>query len=525
MDTFQTLILFTFFSALFVGVTQKIHMPYPIALVLAGIAISLIPNVKIISFEPNLILTIVLPPILYYASFSISFREFIRNWREIFSLALGLVVMTTLVTGIIFKWLFPEFPWALAFAFGAIVSPPDAVAATTLMKRFNISPRLLAIIEGESLVNDASALVLYRLAISALLSGVFSFTEASLEFFKVASGGVILGIMLGFSLQNISRKFFDPVVGVLFSFTIPYFTFILAGKLDVSGVLAVVVNGLIGSRILAKHHSSLRRVLGFAFWDILIIFMNCFVFILIGLQLRRFLNIMTPKQMVIYTTYAVLITAILILVRLLWVYSKGALSYFNALKNPKTSKHCLQILRDASIIGWSGMRGIVSLTAALALPYNLPNGLPIQGRDEIIFITFVVIVITLLLPSSTLPYLIRALKMDHHVDHHGVHQARKHLVEIAENKIQYMHQKKNITDREFNFLTNYFTMQRYVFEISSSPLKKLSNLEEARLKVLQVQRNELLAMWEKEEIDDHLFRKLEHELDVEESHIARAELK
>lgn len=521
MDTFHTLILFIFFAALFIGITQKIHIPYPIALVLGGITISLLPNIKMIYFEPNLILTVVLPPILYYASFSISFREFVKSWREIFSLALGLVVMTTLIIGLIFKWLFPEFPWALAFAFGAIVSPPDAAAATTLMKRFNISPRLLAIIEGESLVNDASALVLYRLAISALLSGIFSFTEASLEFFKIASGGIILGIILGFSLQNLSRKFFEPVVGVLFSFTIPYITFILAGKLDVSGVLAVVANGLIGSRILAKHHSSLRRVLGFAFWDILIIFMNCFIFILIGLQLKHFLNVMTPKQMVIYATYGVFITSILILVRLLWVYSKEILSYFKTQKNIKMGK---QVLRDATIIGWSGMRGIVSLTAALALPYHLSNGQPIEGRDEIIFITFIVIVITLLLPSSTLPYLIRFFKMDHHVDHHKGHQARKRLVEVAENKIHHMHQKRNITDREFNFLKNYFTLQRYVFEISTSPFKKLSNLEETRLKVLQIQRYELISMWEKEEIDDHLFRQLEHELDVEESHIARAEL-
>lgn len=525
MDSFQTLIVLIFLAAILVGIAQKIHIPYHIVLIVGGTAISFIPGLKTISFDPNLILVVVLPPILYYAAFSISFREFKRNWREIFSLALGLVILTTLVIGIIFKWVFPQLPWALAFAFGAIISPPDSVAATTIMKRFAITPRLLAIIEGESLVNDASALVLYRLAVVALLSGTFSFNEASLEFFKTVSGGILVGFVLGFLMQNLSRRYLDPVVGLLFSFTIPYITYISADYLGVSGVLAVVVNGLIGSRILAKHHSALRRVLGFAFWDIFIILMNCFVFILIGLQLRRFVSVMTPKQMMLYTAYAFFFTLALIVIRLIWVYSRSGIAYLKALAHPKSSSLCPQILREATIVGWSGMRGIVSLTAALALPYTFSNGTSIEGRDLVIFITFVVILLTLLLPSTTLTYLIRWMKMDHHVDHRGAHQARKRLVEIAEEKIGHLHGAEEITEREFNFLASYFNLQRYVFEISTSPLKKMSNLESARLKVFQAQRNELLAMWERQEIDDKLFRQLEHELDVEESHIARAELK
>lgn len=525
MDSVQTLIVLIFLAAILVGIAQKIRVPYPVALILGGTAIGFMPGLKAISIDPNLILVIVLPPILYYASFGISFREFKRNWKEIFSLALGLVVLTTLVIGVIFKWLFPEYPWALAFAFGAIVSPPDSVATTTIMKRFAISPRLLAIVEGESLINDASALVLYKLAVAAILSGAFSLTEASFEFFKIVSGGTIIGLVLGFLLQNLSRRYLDPIVGVLFSFTIPYVTYILADYLGVSGVLAVVVNGLIGSRILAKHQSSLRRVLGFAFWDIFIILMNCFVFILIGLQLRRFVSVLTPKQIMVYSTYAILITLALIVVRLIWVYSKSGIAYVYALTSPKASSLCPKILREATIMGWSGMRGIVSLAAALALPYTYPNGMPIEGRDQVIFITFAVILLTLLLPSSTLAYLIKLMKIDHHEDHHQAHQARKLLVEVAEEKIKHLHEAKNLTDKEFNFLAGYFSLQRYAFEISTSTLKKMSNLEVARLKVFQAQRNALLKMWERQEVDDKLFRQLEHELDIEESHSARAELK
>lgn len=525
MDSFATLIILIFLAILVVGIAQKIHLSYPIALIVGGAVISFISDLTVIMFDPNLILVIVLPPILYSAAFGISFREFKKNWKDIFSLALGLVILTSIVIGVIFKWLFPQFPWALAFAFGAIVSPPDAVAAVSIMKRFAISPKLLAIIEGESLVNDASALVLYKLAIATLLSGTFSFTEGSIEFFKIALGGVVIGFVLGFILQHLSRKFLDPIVAVPFSLTIPYITYISADYLRVSGVLAVVINGLIGSNILAKHYSSLRRVLGFAFWDILVILMNCFVFILIGLQLRRFIDTMTLNQILLYSAYACLMTSALIVIRFLWVYSRISLTFFKALMNPKTAHSYPKAFQEATIIGWSGMRGIVSLTAALALPYTFPNGQPIEGRDEVIFMTFLVILITLLLPSSTLTYMIRFFKIEHHVNHREAHQARKRLAKVAEEKIQHIYEAKEITIKESHFLTGYFSLQRYLFEISTSQLRKMSNLEKARLKVFQAQRKELLTMWQRQELDDRLFRELEHELDVEESHITRAELK
>lgn len=524
MDTLQTFFLLMFAAAILVGLAQKIHIPYPIALVVGGTAIGFFPNLKTVNFDPNLILIIVLPPILYYAAFGISFREFKLNRKKIFSLALGLVVVTTLVVGVIFKWIFPHFPWALAFAFGAIVSPPDAIAATTIFKRLSISNRLLTILEGESLINDASALVLYRLAVTALLSGAFSFSEASFEFIKITFGGVLLGLILGFTIQTFSRRYLDPVVGVVFSFTIPYVTYVLADFLSVSGVLAVVVCGLIGSKILLTHHSSLRRILGYTTWDIFIILLNCFVFILIGLQLRMIIKGMTYEQMMLYTKYTLMITFTMIVVRMIWVYARSGIFYFYALSAPKSSQLCPQILSDAAIIGWSGMRGIVSLAAALALPFNLSNGDPLEGRNEVIFITFEVILITLLVPGLTLPSLIRLLNILPRHDHHDAHRVRKQLAKVAEEKIQYLHQLKRINSAEFNFLTIYFNLQRRVLEISTSSQKKFKNLEAIRLEVIRAQRKQLLEMWGNLEIDDKLLGKLEHELDVEETHIARAEL-
>lgn len=525
MDNLQIFIILMFAAVILVGIAQKIRISYPIALIIGGATLGFIPNLPPITFDPNLILKIVLPPILYYAAFGISFREFKRNWREIFSLALGLVVVTTLVVGVIFKWFFPEYPWALAFAFGAIVSPPDAVSATTILKQFAIGPRLLAVLEGESLINDASALVLYKIAVTALLSGVFSLADGSLEFVKVVSGGIFLGFILGILIQNFSRMFLEPVVGVVFSFTIPYVTYMLADYLGVSGVLAVVVNGLIGSNILHKHHSSLRRVVGYATWDIFIILMNCFVFILIGLQLRAITETMSPHQLILYAGYALLFTLVMIAVRMMWVYAKHAMAYLRALNKPHSIMHCSQILSESAILGWAGMRGIVSLTAALALPYVVANGSPLEGRNEVIFLTFICILLSLLVPGFTLAPLIRWLNIGYYEEPHEIaHHARKQLAKIATDKTNHFHVEGLITDKEYEFLSSYFYFQRKVFEISTSRQKKFQHLESLRLKVIKAQHDHLLNMWEKQEVDDRLLTSLEHELDVGEVHKARAEI-
>lgn len=525
MDSFQTFILLMFAAIILVGISQKIHIPYPIGLVVGGTAIGFNPYQHAINFDPNLILVVVLPPILYYAAFGISFREFKHSWKPILSLALGLVIFTTLVIGVIFKWIFPEFPWSLAFAFGAIVSPPDAIAATTILKRFAIGTRLLTILEGESLINDASALVLYRIAVVALLSGAFSFAEGSIEFVKTVSGGIIIGFVLGYLLQKFSRRYLEPVVGVVFSFTIPYITYILADLMGVSGVLAVVVNGLMGSQILIRHHSSLRRILGFASWDIFIILMNCFVFILIGLQLRTLTAVMTVKQMLFYTGYAFGITVAMIAIRMVWVFAKSGIAYVKALNKPKSNILCPQILREAAVVGWSGMRGIVSLAAALALPFTLPNGMPLEGRNEIIFITFVVILLTLLIPGLTLSSLICWLNIPEQTEKYDALKIKRELTKVEEEAIHRLHTSKKITDEEFNFLKAHFDLQLQALEITAASQQKVQNLESIKSLVIQEKRKKLFEIWERFEIDDKLLIQLEHELDLEETHLARAELK
>lgn len=526
MDSLHSLIILMFAAALLVGLAQKIQISYPIALVLGGTALGFFPGLRPFEFDPNLILFIVLPPILYRSSFIISFREFKSNWQEIFSLALGLVFLTTLLIGLLFKWIFPEFPWALAFAFGAIVSPPDAVAATAILKRFPMHTRLLTILEGESLINDASALVLYRIAVISLLSGIFSWSDAIFEFFKIAIGGIAIGLLFGFVLQRFSRRYLDPITGVVLSITIPYVTYIIADALEVSGVLAVVTNGLVGSQAILTHQAPLRRILGFLIWDIYVILLNCFIFILIGLQLKSFISSMPPEKIVMNILYGILLTIALIAIRMGWVYAKTGISYLNAKFQNKSEHayHFTKALRESTLIAWSGMRGIVSLAAALALPLA-PGGMALAGREEVIFITFVIILLTLLIPGFTLAPLLHWLKLEYFRDHQKEHKARKEMEKVAKDKIKEFRESLVVNDEGFDFLTTYFNLQRRVLEISTSSLKKFQELETLRLEVIREQRKRLLEIWEEQKISDSQLRQLEHELDMEETRMARAELK
>lgn len=525
MENLKIIFFLLLLAILLVGMAQKIRVPYPIILILGGAAISFIPGIDNISFNPNLVLLIFLPPILYYSAFGILFREFQLNWRNIFSLALGLVALTTLVIGVIFKWMFPQFSWALAFAFGAIVSPPDAIAVTSILRRFDINSRLITLLEGESLINDASAIVIYKIALAALLTGSYSLNEGGFEFFYVVAGGIFIGFVLGFFFQILSKSYLEPVLGVVFSFTIPYVTYIVADLLDVSGVLAVVVNGLIGARLLHTHQSSLRRVLGYAAWDILIILFNCLVFILIGLQIKTIAAVMTIHQMISYSGFALLIAFAMTVVRMVWVYGRAAFLYIRALHRRDSSRICPQILRESAIIGWAGMRGIVSLAVALALPFTLSNGTPLEGRNEVVFITFAVILITLLIPGLTLPSLIRWLKLDsiNKGDHEK--KIRNQLAQHADEIIIYFFESKMINQKEYRFLKSYFCLQHKALQLAHDEEDNLSNIESARRKVIHFQRTKLMEIWKMHEIDDKLLSHLENELDMLETHIARAQLK
>jgi len=400
------LVVFLLLCAVALGwVARRFNFPYPIALVIGGGALSFVPRLPQFPFDPQFILVLVLPPILYQAALLTSWRDFKANIRPIGLLAIGLVIVTTLAVGTTLKLLIPECPWGAAFVFGAIVSPPDAVAATAILSRLKIPRRVVVVLEGESLVNDASGLVLYKFAVAAVMTGAFSLIEASAEFVGVAAGGIVVGVLLARLFIAVHRRLGDVFIEVLTTLAVPYVAYIVAESLHVSGVLAVVTAGLVRGRYAPVIVSAEMRIIARSVWNMLVFLLNSLIFMLIGIQLSE-----AVEQLVGYSggelfMYGMIVSAMAIAVRFAWVYPATFLP--RILSPALRAREPAPAEGEAFIMSWCGMRGIVSLAAALALPVTLANGQPFPQRDLIIFLTFIVIAVTLVVQGLSLPPLIR----------------------------------------------------------------------------------------------------------------------
>src|SRR5688500_6852389 len=281
----QLLLLVTLCALALSWAARRFNFPYPIALVIGGGVLGALPLASQLRLDPELVLVLVLPPILYSAAMLTSWRDFALSLRTIGLLAIGLVVATTLAVGAALKFLLPEVPWAVAFVFGAIVSPPDAVAATAILSRLNIPRRVVTVLEGESLVNDAAGLVLYKFAIDAVLTGAFSLLDAGVQFAGVVAGGMVLGIATGLAFVAVHRYLRDVFGEVLASLLVPYLAYVLAESLPVSGVLAVVSAGVVHGRHAPIVVSAEMRILSRSMWNVVVFLLNVTVFVLIGMQL------------------------------------------------------------------------------------------------------------------------------------------------------------------------------------------------------------------------------------------------
>jgi CPA1 family monovalent cation:H+ antiporter len=390
-------------------VAKRVTVPYPVVFVLGGALMAFVPNLPQFVLPPELVFVIFLPPLLSAAAWTTDVREFISERRAIGLLSIGLVVATTLAVG----WVAHEFvdlPWPSAFALGAIVAPTDAIAMEAIAERISVNRRVLTILSGESLVNDASSLVIYRFAIAAGLAGVFSLTSAILDFFLVALGGIAVGLVVGLAVEGLQRllnrtKLSDSLIDNVVLLLSPFASYLPAESMHVSGVLATVTAAMYLSRRSSAIYSAESRLVSASIWNVMIFLMNGAVFILLGLQLRGLTHDLTTK---FSTTAPVLIreaaeiALVVIVVRFVWVYPA---TYLPRLIPAIRKVDPPPPWQAPFLISWAGMRGIVSLAAALAVPEGFP------GRAEIIFATFAVIFATLVLQGLTLPSLIRWLKL------------------------------------------------------------------------------------------------------------------
>src|SRR5580704_970310 len=385
-------------------VAKKVELPYPVLLVIGGLALGFVPGLPAVQLSPDIVFLFLLPPLLYPAAVFTSWRDFRANLRPILFLAIGLVLLTTVVVAA-FAHALAGLPWPAAFVLGAIISPPDAVAATAITSRLRVPRMIVTILEGESLVNDATALVAYRFAIAAMMSGTFSISEAVGRFVLVALGGTGIGLAVGWLAAHVQRRLDDPPVQMTISLLTPFAAYIPAERLHLSGVLAVVAVGLFlgwrGPQILTAR----TRLNLYVFWEMTVFLLNGLIFVLIGLQLPRILHTFSSHSLKQLLWQGALISFVAVVVRIGWVFAST-----NGLRLINLALHKEEpypAWRNAAIVAWTGMRGVVSLAAALAVPLPLSNGNPFPGRDYILFVTFCVILATLVLQGLSLPTLIK----------------------------------------------------------------------------------------------------------------------
>ncbi|WP_374668175.1 Na+/H+ antiporter [Ramlibacter sp.] len=515
------LLLVLLLTAVALGwVARHFKFPYPIALLAGGMVLGLVPNLPAVAFDPQLILVVVLPPILYQAALLTSWTDFKASIRPIGLLAIGLVAATTLAVGAALKWMVPDVPWAVAFVLGAIVSPPDAVAATAILSRLNIPRRIVTILEGESLVNDASGLVLYKFAVAAVLTGTFSLGHATVQFINVSLGGIVVGVVLAYAYIAIHKRLGDPFIEVLTVLTIPYAAYLAAEAIHVSGVLAVVAAGLVRGRYAPEIVSAEMRIMARSVWNMLVFLLNSVVFMLIGLQLPAVLDSLVSYPSTQLAAIGAVVTLVAVGVRFAWVYPAAWLPRVvsGSLRDeaqPGSRKG------ELAIISWCGMRGIVSLAAALALPLTLADGTPFPHRDLIIFLTFVVILATLVGQGLTLAPLIRWFKVgstwslrDEQI------RVRAAMSAAALAAIDTQLALEGAPQEWARHLKAEFEERIALAAAEGGPLTpRLALDNRLRHAAIQAERDELLRLWRGNEIGDEVMHHLMEALDYEQARL------
>lgn len=498
---------------------NRIDVPYPIVMVLAGIGLGFAHDWPVLAIEPALILAVVLPAVLFPAAITTSWRDFCRNLRPIILLAVGLVATTTLAVGVAFKWLVPDAPWAVAFALGAIVSPPDAVVATAVLRRFRLPRRILTLLEGESLVNDATGLVLYRFAVAAALTGAFSGWSLVGQFGLIAAGGIAAGIAVAWISTKIQEQLHDPKLELAVSLTVPFATYWLCEALEISGVLGVVTAGLYRSRWSHLGTTALARLNIRTVWQGVVFIANCLVFVLIGIQLPVITESLMGQQALSWPQVVMLIAALSLVaigVRFAWIFTA---TYGVRLLIPSLRRRDPASARVSTLVSWSGMRGVVSLAAALALPAAMPDGSPFPQRDLVILLTFGIVFVTLVGQGLTLPAIVRPLGLER--DHAGETEfdlAREAMRQAAVHAVNRLVEEHGLPAHEGEAVKRFFNNRSLHRSGSGLPVD-----DEARLWLgaVAAQRDALIRTWQKGEIGDDVLIKLEREIDLAEARLAR----
>jgi len=413
MALFQLTIGLLFGGALLAALSRRINAPYPALLALAGAGLALLPDVPSVTLDPELALTLFVAPVLLDAAFDSSPRDLRKNWRPVTGLALLAVGLTVAAVAVVARWLAPGMPWAAAIALGAIVAPPDAAAATAVLRQLRPPHRVLVILEGESLFNDASALLVYRLAVAAAMTGTFSGWTALPLLALVCVGSVVLGIALSRLALEALTRIDDVATAVIIQFLSTFAVWMIAERLHLSGIITLVVFAIMVARTAPDRTPARLRIPSYAVWEVVVFVLNVLAFILVGLQLKPIVARLSRAELIAYAITAGAVCAAVILVRIVWVMAYDRVTRWIKRRRRGGGPVALRFpsTRAALVIAWCGMRGIVTLAAALALPDG-GTGAPFPYRDLILFTAFAVVLGTLVVQGMTLSPLMRALALE-----------------------------------------------------------------------------------------------------------------
>jgi Na+/H+ antiporter len=526
-ETFQILILLLAVISVVALVAKRLKIPPAILLVVTGVGLALIPDLPTLQLAPDLVLVLVLPPIIYWDAVKMSWKEFRFNLRPIALLAIGCVLFTTVAVAAVTHWLL-GFPWAVGFVLGAIISPPDAVAPLAIAERMQIPRRLLVVLEGEGLANDATALVLYRFAVIAVSAGSFSFVEAAGSFVAILAGEVVWGIGVGWLMLRLRRWVRDPGIEFLLSLLTPFVAYWPPEQLGGSGVLATVAAGLYVSWNGHRLIPAATRLPGVVFWDFLTYLIEGMVFLITGLQARTLIASSRHYSIAEIAMAAVVVCVVVILARFVWVFPS---TYLPRRLFPSINRHDpAPPWQQPFFLGFTGIRGIVSLAAALAIPFTIADGSPFPNRDLILILVFAVIFVTLVGEGLTLPAVVRGLglanagRREQEAETNEEFKVRKRAIEAAIERLEALADSRKLPEPVVGPIRAHLRNRLKDVENrkdGDGHHKKLAELgDELELAMIEAERELVNTLYRTGELKDEGRRRVERELDLREAVLA-----
>ena len=506
-------------AATLLVVAPAVRVPYPILLVLGGLALGFVPGLPQIELNPEVVLVGILPPLLYAAAFFTSLREFAQNARPIGLLSVGLVLFTTVAVAA-GAHAFLGLGWAPAFVLGAIVSPTDPTAATSIARRLGVPRRLVVIIEGESLVNDGTALVLYRYAVVAVVAGTFSFGHVALSFAGSVVGGIAMGLAVGWIIRQARRRIDNPPAEITIALLSGYFAYLPAEAAGVSAVLAAVTTGLYVGWHTPELTNSTVRLQGDAVWQIVVFLLNALLFTLLGLQLRSILDAVSQYPAWRLAWYGLAVSGTVILTRFAWIYPATYLP--RLLVRRIRERDPYPAWQIPAALGWAGMRGAVSLAAALALPLVTDAGDPFPSRDLVVFLTFCVVLVTLVFQGLTLPLVIRLLGLeDDGIDDRLEAKARIKAASAALARLDELVAEGGVREDTAERVRGSYTFRRDRFasrfdDSDDGRIEERSqSYQRLRRELLAAEHRAVLELRRRGVINDDVMNRVQRDLDLE----------